>query len=359
MFQCPRCATPVAPEARFCDACGTPLTRSGPPSGAPPHFLEPQGPPRYGTPHVDTPGARGLITGHSRTARPTITVVCAAFVAGIGVLFLVGAITPFVSFGELDGAVTLAEGNGSFAFAVVIASLLCIGACVGELLGLREALLVGTGVAAGAGSYSALTVATLLLFGDANSMSIGAFAWVLVALAAIATTVMLAFGVVPDSDHTASPVAFAGCSMGGGILLSLALLLSPPNVAFRDHMSYDEPFVTILTLLYIVVPTLLGVASMVARHRAIHVVSVGVVSWYGLEWAHTGLQARAFFSEADLGAQFYLQALALLLFGLSAIGGGLIRWHGTSTVLRSTRDYVLPISATSVLAVVVLAGLVG
>lgn len=351
MATCPRCATEVVPGARFCDACGTPVQATAPQPiaptpGRPPVGVRPGPPPSPGT---------------AATQKTTVSIVCAAFVAGIGVLFLIGALAPFVSFGDAGfGAdFTLTEGNGALATAVVVAALLCVGACVGELLRLREALLLGAGLVSGIGAFAALTVASTLLLGEDLSISVGALAWILVALGAGASTIMLLTHVVGMSDNSTPPVVFPACALGGGIALTLALLIPPPNIAFRDHLSFDEPFVTVLTLLYVAIPTLGGVAAMVARHRSMHVVVLGVATWYALDWASNGIRTRDWFGASDLGGRFYLQALALLVFGLAAIGGGLVRWHGRSVSFGTARDYALPISSVSVFVIVLFAGLVG
>lgn len=356
MVPCPRCGTIAAPGAQYCDACGTPLTVSRPPPS-------PRGVPAFAAPGYATAGgAPPLVAAPGqRETRSTASLVCAGFLAAVGVLFLVGAITPFARYGFTGGfaeSFRLADGSGAFLLVVVVASLICIAACVGELVGLREALLAGAGVSASVGLYAAVLIVSVAFAGDGAAPWIGSFAWMLVALASIVTTTMLAVDVLKRSDRTPSPMVFAGCSLGGGITMSVGLLLPTESVGFGVQLSFDNPAVAVFTIFYAVLPALAGSAAMAMRHRAIHIVTFGVVAWYTLEWAQQGLLTRDAFMGAGLDGRFFLVALGLLVFGISAIGGGFVRWRGTSATFRSARDYALPISTVSVFVLVVLAGLV-
>jgi hypothetical protein len=283
-------------------------------------------------------------------------VVAAGFCAGVGVLFFIGALAPFNRF-VFEVGPSLGEVNGALLFAVILGGMVCVGACIGELLGLREALLAGAGLATPLGVYAAVMVVSLG-FGDGASPWIGSFVWSLVAIGGIVVGILLLIDVVKRSDATRSPTVFAACSLGGGITMTVALLVPQDQIGTHAALDLDRPFVAILAILYAAVPTLAGVAAMVLRSRAAHIVGFGVTAWYTLEWAQHGIFVRNLFGDI-LGGQFFLMAVGLLVLGVSAVGGGLVRWRGTRVAFDSPRDYALPISAVSVFLIVFLIGLVG
>lgn len=339
MMQCPRCGTVVPPNARFCDSCGMPLP-AGAVAVAPPPLRAPAG--TGGKPPWP----------QAATRRTVNTVLAAASVAWAGFFLLVGAITPFAAADGSGESFRLVEGNGGLAVVVIIAAVVCVSACVGEFLRFRDGLIAGAGLTAAIGSYAATATLAHAFLSDGSGPSVGAVAWLLAVLGAVVVVVLFSGDVLRNTERPRSPVAFAGCSLGGGILATLALLLPAEGVAFDDHLFFHEPAVTLLVLVHACVPALVGALSMAARDRAMHQFTFGVAAWHTLEWAQRGS------AYGSGGASRFLLGLALLILGVSSIGGGFVRWRGQTATFLSARDYALPITSVAVFVLVLLAGLI-
>jgi hypothetical protein len=330
MVACAMCGSTGPPGARFCEVCGARL--------AAPAFSA----------HGAAPGVR--------VAKPIVPMVAAGGVGAIGALMLLGILTPFAS---SDGfSSSLSDGNGQLVFLIGLSALLCIGGCVSEFVSLREGLLVAIGISL---SFSPAAGATIVGVTSSDlSPHIGFVLWAVAGMLGVAVVVLLFVGVLESSDRAPVPLPFSACCAGGGLLLTVGLLIPPPHTAFADHIRSDTPLLAAMNLLYAAVPLLIAVAALASPSRATLTLTLGVVSWYATSWILAATSRSAFgfglFDEPSLA--HYIQAVALTVLGLSAIGGGLVRWVDGAPRARSMRDYVLPITTCSTLVLVLLTGLV-
>ncbi len=325
---CNRCGTNSLPGARFCDVCGLPL--------------------------VSTPQ---VAYGAAKPGRPIAPVVAAGILAAFGILLLVGAITPLVGLvGEDGDSAKLTDIFGkSLGPGFSLIALVCVWACVAEFISFRDSLLLGCGIAVGGGifAFEAASVGVFLLEGA--DVQVGVFILVFAGLAAIGTTALLA-SVLRAADRSRVPIAIAATTFGGALLLTLVSFIPASRVGFSDHMAFDEPVVAFFRIIRYLIPAGVGTAVLVSKTRAVHNVALGVALWALVHWAATGASTRDLDLGNDLGPGFYLQALALLIMGLGAIGGAQVRWRGNTLTAVGARDYAQPITGCVVLVILLLLG---
>lgn len=270
---------------------------------------------------------------------------------------LLGTFVPFA--GDEQFSFSLSDNNSEIVILIAISALLCIGGGIGEFFGLREGLLAGIGIATG---FTFMAVAVLVAVPVQTDLSprIGYVLWLLAVFVGIALMVVLLVEIQKSSDRDQVPTAFWACCLGGGLLLTVGVLIPDDGVSFADHIVTGTPALALVNVLYALVPTIAAVAALVSPRRFTLTVIVGIVIWFATSWmvsAHSS-QAVLLGGNGDPGISHYVQLLAILILGLAAIGGSLVRWVGGSPTINGTRELVLPIAATSALVLMVLYGLI-
>jgi hypothetical protein len=362
------------PGARFCDHCGAGLADDPGPLVVTQEHREPYQPQHQVLPpqhqHAYAPSAR-LGQPQHRSAQavdraaatsqwsspPQLRTVVASLVAGLGVVVLLGAVTPYASY--FGSSAKLTEQSGGVGVLFALAALAWIASAVGGFLGDGDGFTIGTGMA---GAFALAGLLSLIDIGVSDlSPSAGFYFWVIGVLLSVAVIVLLFIEVLPNAETAVLPRVFPACCLGGGILLTLALLIPARGVSFTDGIGTGEPLYATVHVLYLLVPTLIGVAVFVDRTRRWHQVALGVTIWYLLAWMLSSARtAGLMFSTSAVhgGAAHYLPALGLLVLSAATTGGGLVRWNRGMPEAPTTRDLVYPISVGGSLALLLLVGLV-
>ena len=271
-----------------------------------------------------------------------------ALTAGVGVLILIGAFTPFV---ETSGVTSrVATGFGVTA-AVVCGLLALIGGVTAQSA--RLALIVAAGAATTFVGLFAVTLSNVLSsldlaneFGSDFAPHVGFYAW---CLAGVGALVLAGLGLAGISGTTGSPWPYL-IAAAGLALFWVGLVVPPKGLSLGDYLFFGDTGMDAAIVVLLAGLPLAAVLLVAARTQASGAFALGAAAPWAASWLVFALDGSSGGLPAPWLDQPLIGAAAVGLASASVVGAF---WWGVSGSTLAATGGTAALTGAQVVVVVV------